>query len=74
MFLHDGSILASSNVFSTFSRLTNASPFIEDDNQRDIRTRIAERQIDWTNLENANVSEEGWFRLATQPTAYPSIL
>ncbi|KIK69379.1 hypothetical protein GYMLUDRAFT_53800 [Collybiopsis luxurians FD-317 M1] len=33
-----------------FSMLTNASPFIEDDNQADIRMKIATRRIDWSLL------------------------
>ncbi|TFK25731.1 CAMK/RAD53 protein kinase [Coprinopsis marcescibilis] len=41
-----------------FSMLTNASPFIEDENQRDIRLRISERVIDWSVLEAQNVSPE----------------
>ncbi|KAF9497953.1 kinase-like protein [Pleurotus eryngii] len=41
-----------------FSMLTNAGPFIEDENQRDIRMRIIERQIDWDTLYNSNVSQE----------------
>ncbi|KAG5642826.1 hypothetical protein DXG03_002057 [Asterophora parasitica] len=41
-----------------FSMLTNASPFIEDDTQRDIRTRVSERTIDWGTLANGNISEE----------------
>ncbi|EAU91637.1 CAMK/RAD53 protein kinase [Coprinopsis cinerea okayama7 len=41
-----------------FSMLTNASPFIEDETQRDIRTRIAERRIDWSVLEAQNPSAE----------------
>ena len=40
-------------------RLTNAGPFIEDENQRDIRTRIIDRKIDWKTLFNKNLSEEG---------------
>ncbi|KAF8623401.1 hypothetical protein AX15_006393 [Amanita polypyramis BW_CC] len=39
-----------------FSMLTNSNPFIEDENQRDIRTRIIERRIDWGALTNAGVS------------------
>jgi len=39
-----------------FSMLTNSNPFIEDENQRDIRTRIIERRIDWGTLANASVS------------------
>ncbi|KAF5374586.1 hypothetical protein D9757_010153 [Collybiopsis confluens] len=33
-----------------FSMLTNASPFLEDDNQQDLRMKIATRTIDWTVL------------------------
>lgn len=40
-------------------RLTNASPFIEDDTQRDIRTRVAERTVDWSCLTNAGISAVG---------------
>ncbi|GLB37085.1 putative forkhead associated domain containing protein [Lyophyllum shimeji] len=40
-----------------FSMLTNASPFIEDENQRDIRTRVSERIIDWNCLAATNVSD-----------------
>ncbi|KAF9461264.1 kinase-like domain-containing protein [Collybia nuda] len=39
-----------------FSMLTNASPFIEDEAQRDVRTRILERRIDWSCLTSANIS------------------
>jgi len=42
-----------------FSMLTTASPFIEDENQRDLRTRIAERQVDWSALKMHNVSDAG---------------
>ncbi|KAL0956927.1 hypothetical protein HGRIS_003031 [Hohenbuehelia grisea] len=42
-----------------FSMLTNASPFIEDENQRDIRMRIIERRVDWSVLDAVNVSDEG---------------
>ncbi|PFH44973.1 hypothetical protein AMATHDRAFT_164241 [Amanita thiersii Skay4041] len=41
-----------------FSMLTNSSPFIEDENQRDIRTRILERTVDWATLHKANVTLE----------------
>ncbi|KAJ8518308.1 hypothetical protein ONZ45_g4597 [Pleurotus djamor] len=41
-----------------FSMLTNAGPFIEDENQRDIRMRILERQIDWGTLSAAKVTPE----------------
>lgn len=40
-------------------RLSNAGPFIEDENQPDIRTRILDRKIDWKTLFNKNPSEEG---------------
>jgi len=43
-----------------FSMLTNAGPFIEDENQRDIRTRILDRKIDWKALFNKNISEEAY--------------
>ncbi|KAM6502304.1 CAMK/RAD53 protein kinase [Amanita muscaria] len=39
-----------------FSMLTNSSPFIEDENQRDVRTRIIERRIDWGALMKPNIS------------------
>lgn len=38
-------------------RLTNASPFIEDENQQNLRTRIIERTIDWMTLETRGVSD-----------------
>ncbi|KAL0572772.1 hypothetical protein V5O48_009185 [Marasmius crinis-equi] len=38
-----------------FSMLTSASPFIEDENQKDIRTRISERRIDWSVLHDARI-------------------
>lgn len=37
-----------------FSMLTNSSPFVDDETQRDIRIRIAERRIDWSALVNPN--------------------
>lgn len=40
-------------------RLTNAGPFIEDENQRDIRTRISERRIDWEALHAVQVTDTG---------------
>jgi len=43
-----------------FSMLTNAGPFIEDENQRDIRARILDRKIDWNTLFNRNLSEEAY--------------
>ncbi|KAJ2931453.1 hypothetical protein H1R20_g5592, partial [Candolleomyces eurysporus] len=42
-----------------FSMLTNASPFIEDENQTNLRARIIERHIDWATLEAQNISREG---------------
>jgi hypothetical protein len=39
-------------------RLTNVSPFIEDDQQPDIRVRIAGRTVDWNTLAASGVSEE----------------
>lgn len=44
---------------SSRSRLTNASPFVEDEQQPDIRTRVAERYVDWTVLQRANISKHG---------------
>lgn len=40
-----------------FSMLTSSSPFVEDENQRDIKIRIAQRIIDWSTLDLAGVSE-----------------
>ncbi|KAH7888959.1 kinase-like domain-containing protein [Phlebopus sp. FC_14] len=40
-----------------FSMLTSSSPFVEDDTQRDIKVRIAERTIEWDTLDQANVSD-----------------
>ncbi|KAI9571653.1 kinase-like domain-containing protein [Boletus coccyginus] len=40
-----------------FSMLTSASPFIEDEGQRDMKVRIAQRVIDWSCLDNLDVSE-----------------
>ncbi|KAF7979844.1 hypothetical protein HWV62_40589 [Athelia sp. TMB] len=42
-----------------FSMLTNTSPFLEDDNIPDLRTRISERTVDWDALDRAGISEEG---------------
>jgi serine/threonine/tyrosine protein kinase RAD53 len=39
--------------------LTNAAPFIEDENQRDIRLRISERKVDWSILTQASASQKG---------------
>lgn len=41
------------------NRLTNTSPFLEDDNIPDLRTRISERTVDWDALERAGISEDG---------------
>ncbi|KAJ2918044.1 hypothetical protein MD484_g2375, partial [Candolleomyces efflorescens] len=43
-----------------FSMLTNASPFIEDENQTNLRARIIERQIDWATLEAQNISQDAY--------------
>lgn len=40
-------------------RLTNTGPFIEDENEPDMRRRIAERYIDWGTLRYKQVSEPG---------------
>ncbi|KAG8214139.1 kinase-like domain-containing protein [Butyriboletus roseoflavus] len=40
-----------------FCMLTSASPFIEDENQRDMKVRIAKRTVDWSYLDNTGVSE-----------------
>ena len=40
-------------------RLTNASPFVDDETQRDIRIRIAERRIDWSPLSTSDISDSG---------------
>ncbi|KAF8444907.1 kinase-like domain-containing protein [Boletus edulis BED1] len=42
-----------------FSMLTSASPFIEDEGQRDMKVRIAQRTIDWSSLDNIHISELG---------------
>ncbi|KAI0301033.1 kinase-like domain-containing protein [Multifurca ochricompacta] len=39
-----------------FSMLTNTGPFIEDENEHDMRRRIAERYIDWDTLRQKGVS------------------
>lgn len=39
-----------------FSMLTNTGPFIEDENEPDMRRRIAERFIDWDTLRHKGVS------------------
>ncbi|RXW15179.1 hypothetical protein EST38_g10681 [Candolleomyces aberdarensis] len=43
-----------------FSMLTNASPFVEDENQTGLRAGIIERRIDWATLQAQNVSQEGF--------------
>ena len=40
-------------------RLTNTGPFIEDENEPDMRRRIAERYIDWGTLKYKRVSAPG---------------
>jgi serine/threonine/tyrosine protein kinase RAD53 len=45
--------------FFLMPRLTNTSPFVEDENIPDLRTRISERQVDWSALQRANVSIDG---------------
>lgn len=54
------------------SRLTNASPFIEDENQTNLRTRIIERQIDWETLRAQNVSTEGMYLASQSPRGLDS--
>lgn len=39
-----------------FCMFTLSSPFIEDENQRDLKVRIAERTIQWSTLDNVDVS------------------
>lgn len=39
-----------------FCMFTMTSPFIEDENQRDIKVRIAERTIQWSTLDTVDVS------------------
>lgn len=45
--------------FLLLSRLTSSTPFIEDEAQRDMKVRIAERVIDWGALDSAGVSDLG---------------
>jgi hypothetical protein len=40
-------------------RLTNTGPFIEDENETNIRRRIAERKISWNMLQELRVSPAG---------------
>lgn len=40
-----------------FCMLTSSTPFIEDEAQRDMKIRIAERVIDWGTLDSAGVSD-----------------
>ncbi len=56
MYFRSISLLLQSIAHIWYARLTNSNPFIEDENQRDIRTRIIERRIDWGTLANASVS------------------
>ncbi|KAH6913842.1 CAMK/RAD53 protein kinase [Coprinopsis sp. MPI-PUGE-AT-0042] len=55
---YDSSVDSWSVGVIVFSMLTNSSPFIEDETQRDIRTRIVERTIDWSQLQNRGFSAE----------------
>ncbi|KXN90631.1 putative serine/threonine-protein kinase fhkC [Leucoagaricus sp. SymC.cos] len=41
-----------------FSMLTNSSPFLEDERERDIRIRILSRQVDWAALDTVIVSPQ----------------
>jgi hypothetical protein len=43
----------------SLDRLTNTSPFIEDENEMEIRRRIALRYIDWNALRTKGVSSPG---------------
>ncbi|KAF8798744.1 Pkinase-domain-containing protein [Phlegmacium glaucopus] len=43
-----------------FSMLTNSGPFLEDENQRDIRTRILGRKVDWKTLVSKCLSDEAY--------------
>ncbi|KAK0448648.1 kinase-like domain-containing protein [Armillaria borealis] len=53
-----------------YSMLTNTAPFIEDENQPDIRTRIAERWIHWQPLEMHSPEARSFIQalLETDPT------
>ncbi|KAK0225407.1 kinase-like domain-containing protein [Armillaria fumosa] len=53
-----------------YSMLTNTTPFIEDENQPDIRTRIAERWIHWQPLEMHSREARSFIQalLETDPT------
>jgi hypothetical protein len=46
-------------IGGVFHRFTLSSPFIEDENQRDIKVRIAGRTIQWSTLDNVDVSPLG---------------
>jgi serine/threonine/tyrosine protein kinase RAD53 len=48
-----------SNGHSSLHRLTNTSPFIEDERIPDLRSRIADRRVDWSALQRENISEDG---------------
>lgn len=41
-----------------FSMLTNSSPFIEDERERDIRIRISTRKVDWETLSTSHASSQ----------------
>lgn len=61
-------------LFSNVSlyRLTNTNPFIEDEEQRDIRTRISERRVDWDTLERKCVSNYGALSSTPPPSTVES--
>lgn len=44
---------------SSLLRLTNTSPFIEDEHIADLRERIVDRRVDWSALQRANISVDG---------------
>jgi hypothetical protein len=46
-------------IAELFYRFTISNPFIEDENQRDIKVRIAERTINWGILDDVGVSPLG---------------
>ena len=48
-----------------YRRLTNTGPFIEDENEPDMRRRIAERYIDWGTLRYKHVSPPGTLSFCT---------
>ena len=57
LFLDQDRALMCSEI--TSGRLTNAGPFIEDDEEPDIQRRIAGRQISWNILHELNISTTG---------------